>query len=283
MFIEHTFSHAALELNYAAGPPGGSPLILLHGVTRRWQTYLPLLPSLVPRWQPWLLDFRGHGRSARAAGKYLVTDYVADAIAFVQRFDQPAVVYGHSLGAMVAAAVAAELPAQVRAVVLEDPPLHTMGRRITESVLLSFFRGLQPFAGSRGSVREIAHELADLRLRNPQNDVETRLGDVRDAVSLRFTASGLRQLDPAVLLPIIERRWLDGYEVESVFRRIVCPVLLIQADEAAGGMLIDDDAAQVEALSADVTRIKLPGVGHLVHWTVTPQLANLVSGFLESC
>src|SRR5581483_7683841 len=81
MFTERAFNSGELLLNHAVGPVTGPPLLLLHGVTRCWRDFVTLVPPLAPRWQLHGLDFRGHGRSARAPGKYLVTDYVRDAAA----------------------------------------------------------------------------------------------------------------------------------------------------------------------------------------------------------
>ena len=35
--------------NIAVGPDHGPPLLFFHGVTRRWQSFLPVLPSLMLR------------------------------------------------------------------------------------------------------------------------------------------------------------------------------------------------------------------------------------------
>ena len=236
MLTEQRLAGDGFDLNYAIGPAGGPPLIMLHGVTRRWQTFVPVIGAFSTRWQPFALDFRGHGQSANSTAGYLVKDYVADVAPLLEQLDQPAVVYGHSLGSMVAAAVAAKFPDRVRAVILEDPPMTTISDRITESVLYSHFCNMQRFAGDQRPVGEIARELAEAHMKDPRTGEETRLGDVRDAAALRFTASCLQQLDPNVLLPIVEGRWLESYETEAVFRAIRCPALLLQADVAVGGL-----------------------------------------------
>jgi len=83
-------------LHCGVGIASGEPLLLLHGVIRRWQTYLPLWPMLSQRWQLFVPDQRGHGRSPRAL-TYLVTDYIDDAVAILEAIGKPTVVYGHSL------------------------------------------------------------------------------------------------------------------------------------------------------------------------------------------
>lgn len=283
MFRETTLDRAGYRLNHVVGPGNGPPLLMLHGVTRSWNTFLPLMPFLLTRWQIWGLDFRGHGGSAPVPGGYLVRDYSTDAEALIDAMAaEPVVVYGHSLGAMVAAGLAANRPDRVRAILLEDPPMHTMGKRIGETPWLGFFQGLKGFAGSPDEPHVIAQRLAELRVADPRTGTSTRLGDVRDAASLRFTAAGLRRLDPEVLNPIIASRWLDGYDMDAIFSAIRCPVLLVQADPAAGGALTDDDARRLAALAADATHVRLDGIGHLIHGTATERLANLLLGFLES-
>lgn len=256
--------------------------MLLHGVTRRWQTFLPLVPTLAPRWELHGLDFRGHGASQPTDGGYLVVDFVQDVVGLLNELNGPAVIYGHSLGAMVTAAVAAEVPEKVRAIVMEDPPLNTMGPRFAETNFYSHFCGIQKFAGDQREVAAVAKELAELRVVDPASGNETKLGGLRDGPSLRFMASCLQKLDPGVLVPIVESRWLDGYDIDGIFSGLQCPALLVQADMAAGGMLSDDDSMHVEKLASDLTRVKLPGVGHTVHSTQTERLSNLLLGFLES-
>lgn len=282
MLTEHRLDLQTHSLSYAVGPKNGPPLAMFHGVTRRWQSFVPIIPTLATRWQILAWDARGHGLSDRGAG-YLVTDYVADAVEFVKRqFKEPGAIYGHSLGAMVAFATAAAVPDLVTAVVLEDPPFETMGSRIQETALLSFFSGMLPFAGHQRPVAEVARDLAEIRIGRPGSNQAARLGDTRDATSLRFTARCLAQLDPAVLTSIIAGTWLTGYDLPEILRRVECPVLLLQADGAKGGMLVDSDAALLTSTLPDCTLVRFPYSPHLIHWSQTETLMRQAAGFLES-
>jgi pimeloyl-ACP methyl ester carboxylesterase len=277
-----------VDISYAMTGGSDSAIVMLHGVTRRWQTFLPLFHSFQLRWNVCGLDFRGHGLSSRTPGQYAVMDYVADVVGFVEqqfrsgRFAAPVVMYGHSLGSMVAAAAAAQLGDRIAAVVLEDPPFHTMGAGIRENVLFSFFSGMQQFAGDRRPVAAITADLAELQLYNPENGQTTRLGDIRDVTALRFTASSLKLVDPEVFVPIISGDWLAGYDMESIFKSLRCPALLLQADLSAGGMLSDHDVRSLKNWTADLSHIYLPDVGHVIHVARTQQLVNFVSSFLET-
>jgi pimeloyl-ACP methyl ester carboxylesterase len=183
---------------------------------------------------------------------------------------------------MVAAAVASELGERVKAVVLEDPPLDTMGPRIRQTPLHGYFSSLQRWAGSQAPRDQIARELAEITVTDPTTRVTLRLGDLRDAAQLRFMASCLGQLDPRVLEPIVQCRWLDGFDWREIFRDLACPALLLQADTTVAGMLTDGDAAEVSSLARALTLVKLAGCGHGMHWTRTQDVANLTCAFLES-
>lgn len=279
--IEKRFLCHTRALNEATTNEGHWPLLMLHGVTRRWQSFLRVADSLAVRYQLHALDFRGHGKSDRTPGQYRVVDYAEDAVQYVRgRLNPPVVVYGHSLGAMVAAITAAECGDRVAGVILEDPPFQTMGRNIGKSAWLSLFRGFQGLTGDGRSVAEISRVLADLMLVDPNTQTGTRLGEVRDEAALRFTASCLKQLDPEVLAPIVAGEWLEGFDVRAVVQRVKCPVLLLQAELAAGGMLTDEDADSLKRWTDDLVHVRFPGCGHVIHWDRTQELLSAVHAFL---
>jgi pimeloyl-ACP methyl ester carboxylesterase len=193
----------------------------------------------------------------------------------------PLVILGHSLGAMVAAAVAAELPQLVRGIVLEDPPFHTMGNRIAGSAWQSQFIGMRQAARSGGTLEEITDMLADIRLPASGGGFK-RLGDLRDRASLAWSAECLSQLDPEVLTPVIEGRWLNGYDFPPVLSRIRCPVLLLQADPTAGGALHDADADFAVAALSSCRHVRFPGSGHQLHRDRSVEVLQALREFAAS-
>ena len=263
-------SHTAdeLALSYGRIPSQGMPLLYLHGVTRGLHDYVSLVPVFTPQWDVYALDFRGHGDSGRVhEDRYRVINYVQDAVTLVRDvIGRPTVIYGHSLGAMVAAAAAAELPDLVHGIVMEDPPFDTMGKRIAGTPFLTHFKAMREWAASDLSVAEITRQFQDMRLPTMDMQDTVRVGDVRDAASLRFSAKCLAKLDHNVLTPIVEGRWLEGYNVNSIMPQVRCPAMLLQADYDCGGMLPDEDARKVAAMIPDCIHIKVPNVGHLIHW-----------------
>jgi pimeloyl-ACP methyl ester carboxylesterase len=139
-----------------------------------------------------------------------------------------------------------------------------MGNRIAGSAWQAQFTGMREAARKRGSVEEITDALADIRL-PASGGVFKRLGDLRDRASLAWSAQCLSQLDPEVLTPVIEGRWLDGYDFPDALSRVRCPSLLLQADPSAGGALTDADAESLKSIISTCQQARFPGCGHNLH------------------
>ena len=121
---ENTFDAGIVTINYAEISSSSTPLVLLHGGSNRWQSFDNILSDLAAVRHVYAPDFRGHGKSTWVPGTYRLQDYADDTIAFLQHcLKEPAYVFGHSLGGMVALLVAAQFPDGVRAVAVGDAPL----------------------------------------------------------------------------------------------------------------------------------------------------------------
>ncbi len=264
MSISPRYTDSQPSLRYVDHGGKGPVLLLLHGVTRCGKDWEPLLPGLTDAWRVIAFDQRGHGGSERA-DSYLVTGFVDDVVRWMRdEFVEPLIVFGHSLGAMVAAAVAAELPQLVRGIVLEDPPFHTMGNRIGGSAWQTQFIGMREAARRGGTVVAITDALAEIRI--PVNGGGfKRLGELRDRSSLNWSAQCLGQIDPELLTPVIEGRWLAGYDVSDILASIHCPTLLLQGDPTVGGALTDADADGAVAALSSCQHVRFSGCGHQLH------------------
>jgi pimeloyl-ACP methyl ester carboxylesterase len=295
--VEQRRPSGDIELCFACGEESNDGAILfLHGVMRRWQTFAPLHGALGHRFQLIAVDFPGHGRSDRWPGRYRVADHVAATVAFLREHRGPAIrLYGHSLGAMVALGVAAELPERVRAAVLEDPPFDTMGARIEATHWYGYFAAIYRLVSAPDfRARSLADQtrlLADVevpdlttrtRCETPDGVKPRPLRQMRDAGAIRFLASCLRMMDPEVLSPVIRGQWLDGFDWQGAARRVEAPLLVLQADPAAGGTLIDEDAASLVSLARDATLVTLRGSGHNLHVDRTQDVLNHTLNFLNT-
>ena len=279
---EHTFRIGERTLNYAVGPENGPPLVLFHGVTRCWRDWNPLLEALTERWQVLALDHRGHGRSDRAAPRYRVIDFASDAVEFLDAcIPKPAVVIGHSLGAMVAALVAAERPRGVHALILEDPPGTTLAEGIGRSLFHLQFSNMVPLLAGTPDLETLVRDLSRMEVRHPRDGTVVRFGELRDPAAIRFGAECLLQMDPEVIGPLVQGRWLEDLDWFGALPKIECPGLLLRADPACGGMLNEAEANRITSLLPNCKRIDFPGVPHAIHSNRPEKMLALVTGFLE--
>ena len=113
-------------MNYAEGPKNGPALLLLHGQAVDWKNYRKVLPELSKHFHVYAVDYYGHGQSTRVPEKYRAVAIGRDLQQFIKQvIGEPVIVSGHSSGGLLSAWLGANAPAEVRGVVLEDPPLFT--------------------------------------------------------------------------------------------------------------------------------------------------------------
>jgi esterase len=258
-----------LDLHVAEdGDPSAPPVLLLHGIIGSRATWGWLVPELTDRFRVLRLDFRGHGASDRAAGRYTATGYVADAVAALeQAARRPCVVLGHSLGGATAAAIAQRRPDLLAGVVLEDPPLGS--KTVAEPVSLEGNALLEGFRFLREAIPQVQQsemtldELVEVIAATPHTSGSGTFGDVLLADGVVSMAASMLEVDAAVLDPVLAGttgNFLDpavGFGVAT---------LLIVADPAKPDAVASTEMAEHYAsISADVEVEVIEGAGHVIH------------------
>lgn len=278
---EKSFDTGAVVINYAEGPAHGSPVVLLHGIGRSWRDFLPVLPAF-GKWHVFALDLRGHGKSGRAADTYRSGAYSADVIDFLKnKLQEPAVVFGHSLGGIVAMRVAADLPERVRAIIVGDSVLSR--DTLAHSMYQELFSGLHKIVVDGGSVEEKARRLARLEIRVPGLPEAIPIGDLPGNESdLQEWAHCLHMLDPAAIQSTVEGRTLSDFDADSVLAQIRCPALILQANPELGGLMSDSAVEKIKSHlpQAEVVRFRL--LGHALHTQRAQPVREAVEKFLSS-
>jgi pimeloyl-ACP methyl ester carboxylesterase len=267
---ENTFKTGSIRINYAEIPCSGTPLVLLHGGSANWHGFESILPELAARWHIFAPDLRGHGKSSWATGTYRLQDYTDDTSAFLRDcVKEPAYVFGHSLGGMVALLVAAQYPAGVRAVAVGDAPL----TRQTWNAGLDQGRervlAWRALAGGQKSFAEVIEALKASPTEVPgrSDPVPMRVVVGEDAPVYAWLANNLLHNDPDMLTSLFDRfeTTSAGYEMTEVLPGIQCPVLLLQADPTAGGLMTDREVELALPLLAQAQHVRLSGVSHVLH------------------
>jgi pimeloyl-ACP methyl ester carboxylesterase len=282
---EHQLDTGAVTINYAEGPPSGPPFVLLHGGSGRWQLFEDILPDLTARFHLYLPDLRGHGKSGRVPGQYRLQDFADDVVAFLREcVGEPAYLFGGSFSGPVVLLAAARWPDGVRAVVLGDAPIS--GERLFAQSRpgRAKNRAWRDLAGGKLSIAEIAEALKDALTTVPGQDepVTMREKHGEDSSVYEWVATNLYHTDPDFFTALLDGSVRVGYAMEQVLPAIRCPVLLLQADPGAGGVMTDDEVARATALLAQPHHVRLAHIGHgLFRPEKEPTLRAMVE-FLES-
>lgn len=269
-FTEKTFHTGTVELNYAEGPDTGPAVVLLHGGSADWHDSETLGEALSAHWHVYMPDLRGHGKSGRVPWGYSVREYAADVGAFLRQVSGPAAVFGHSLGGVVGVMTASLYPGEVRGLLVGDAPLDAASWQAAMSKpghreMQGWMRAL---SGGTYPMHEVIARLKTVPGDAPGSGGRSQtLGDLYPDGDpfYEYLARRLSGHDPDVLGMLLEdyETAAAGYEMDKTLPAIQCPVLLIQADPAAGGALSDEDVARAMALLKHGQHVKLTGLSHL--------------------
>lgn len=107
---------------YFAGGRGARTIVLVHGVNDQAGTWFAVAPALMKDARILAIDLPGHGESAPASGPLPLPLMVKGVGAIIDREspDAPVVLVGNSMGGWVNMLYAADHPARVSLLVLED-------------------------------------------------------------------------------------------------------------------------------------------------------------------
>ena len=257
-----------LNIHYhRTGGTGKPPLILLHGVMDNGLCWTPVARDLQASFDVIMPDARGHGLTGGPLENFSYTRLADDVVALnnALNLERPSL-FGHSMGAMTALAVAARNPVPVRAIVLEDPPL--MNEAASKSVVnmpapevLHAFQNILSLRTMSPEERLIA-----AREYNPNWD-EAELDPWADS-KVEFDSGILQHL--RVSFP-----WREQLPA------ITCPILLVTGDPAAGAIVTPQVAQEAASLWRQGEVIQIQGAGHCIHrdrYTETmPQIQEFLS------
>ena len=123
---------------------GRAALLFLHGVAGGAWSWEPQVEALAGRFRLSVWEARGHGLAAGVADAGLAEYYddAREALEYVVAADGPAFVVGHSMGGLLALALAAERPYAVRGLALVDPVYAPDGGRHAGGALAGTARRL---------------------------------------------------------------------------------------------------------------------------------------------
>ncbi|MGZ4789911.1 MAG: alpha/beta fold hydrolase, partial [Terriglobales bacterium] len=282
MLTQKTFRGSAVSLNYMEGPASGPALLLMHGLTQRWQAFLSLMPQLTQTHHVFAPDFRGHGLSGRVKEGYRGEDYAHDILEFMdQVIKAPVVIYGHSLGGMVGSYVAGCRSNLTRGLVIGDSKLFM--RHLHGLMYGQLFEKTLAILCQCSDYEHLRRAVAEMMLPSPiYGNVPMKSLPGCDAPYLAAWARSLSHLDPDALQMTIDGRAAQNWRPEEFLPNVKCPVLLMQADPRMGGLMSDDDVMQARELLPDSMHIRMDGLGHSLQMAEAAPVLRVLTNFLNA-
>ncbi len=221
----------------------GPPLILLHGLAGSAHWWARNTPTLAPSFRVIAIDLPGFGASPR--GERLVLDEAAGQLA--ASMDRLAIerasVIGHSMGGLIAAALAADHPERVDRLVLVDAAFLTLGPD-----------PLAPLKGSAATLRWTAPSLLPRLAMDGFRAGPLRLADA----TLQLLAADWRHKLPGITAPTL----VVWGEHDSI-----CPIAI---------------GREIVSLVAEARLFVVEGAGHNPMWEQPQVFGREVLSFLTS-
>jgi pimeloyl-ACP methyl ester carboxylesterase len=256
------------------------PLIVtLHGWLDNAASFVPLARQL-PQFRWLCIDLSGHGNSAHkvvGVREYHAVDWALEVALLLGRFDvRDACLLGHSLGAALSVLVAATSPQRIARLALLDglAPLYTSADAFIDRMRSFLSEATNP---PRNRTFETFDVLVAQRSRNGEmTEVSARLlmqrGHlvVEGGVQARADANLKRTSPMRLMRP----------QIESVLRRIECPVLVVDFGNAHFGRP-PSDHSELLACVGDIRVETIPG-GHHLHMDDPARVAPVLAEFLRT-
>jgi non-heme chloroperoxidase len=226
---------------------GGEPLVLLHGYSDSWRSYLPLMRELPSSMRLVALSQRGHGDSSKPTAAYGTEVMARDLARVMDHLGiARAVVVGHSMGSLVAQRFAQD-----------------HADRVSRLVLIGAFASLKGNPGAEALWRDAISTMTD---------------PVPPAFARDFQSSCLARPVPeeflsevvAESLKLPAHVWRNALEAvmnedrSHLLGRIVAPTTIIWGDRDAFC-----GKAEQERLARSIPGARLlvyEGTGHAPHW-----------------
>jgi pimeloyl-ACP methyl ester carboxylesterase len=250
-----------VEINLAVWEGTGKPILCVHGITANCRCWDVLADALAPEYRVLAMDLRGRGGSDKPSEGYALEYHLRDINCILDDLGlDRAVIMGHSLGAFIGLAFAAEYPDRTDRLILVDG-----GGDLSQEQMDKVFAGIKPALDRLGKIFPSAEDYLNKMKEAPyvhpwspaietyyRYEIEEAAGGVRtniDPAHIQEEAANIRKLDCAPFYP-----------------QLKCKVLILRAPN---GLFSSDDLLLPEEVInkmtneiPDVRRFDVEGINH---------------------
>lgn len=222
-----------VEIQLAMWEGNGKTIWCVHGITANCRCWDVVAEAIIPDHRVVAMDLRGRGLSGSPAAGYSIDHHCRDIRSLLDDTQvEQAVLMGHSLGAFISLAFAAQYPERVDGIILVDG-----GGKLSEEQTKKVFAGIKPSLDRLGKVfpsfqdyLALMKEAPFLKPWSPALDTyyQYETEEVDGGVRSRVRPEHIQE----------EALNLGKVDISQSYPKIKCPVLILRATE---GLLAQDD------------------------------------------
>ena len=250
-----------IQIQLAAWEGEGQPILCVHGLTANCRCWDVMASSLAPENKIIAIDLRGRGLSNKPSAGYSLQHHIKDILCVLDDLKQERIVLmGHSLGAYISMAFAANYPERTEKLILMDG-----GGQLTQDQWDKFTLAIKPSLDRLGQVfPSFKAYVANMKLAPFLKPWSQALEDYFQYES-QAVAGGVRsRINPANIQEEIQN--IQQEVPSEYFSKVTCPVLILRATD---GIFSKDDLVLPEsALDRMVSeipealRVDIQGANH---------------------
>jgi len=222
-----------IEINLARWEGSGKPILCIHGITANCRCWDVLAGALVPEYRVLAMDLRGRGGSDKPPRGYSLDYHLRDINCLLDDLGiDRAVIMGHSLGAFIGLAFAAEFSDRVERLILVDG-----GGDLSKEQMEKVFIGIKPALDRLGQVFPSAEAYLEKMRAAPYIQPWSSVTETYYRHEIEAVQGGVRtNIVPAHIQEEADN--IKKVDCARYYPRIKCEVLILRA---CNGLLSQDD------------------------------------------
>jgi len=281
-----------VELAFGYWPGCGAPVVGIHGLTASYLTFAGIGERLAGRRSLFAVDLRGRGNSDKPDGPYGMTQHARDVAAAMRALGLgPSIVVGHSMGALVATALAVEASELVAGLIMidggyiPDLPVGVDSEQALDKLLEQRITQLRQYYPSREFYREF--------WRNQPHFPSIDWGPWVEAFLDYELGGEPPRLQPKASEEAVRADLAEGArkaEIRARLCEVRVPTLLVRAETGlAPGQPPLFPNSVVKQIMDCLPEIEEQVIPHTTHYTITlgdygaSRVADLIDDFAQRC
>ncbi len=250
-----------VKINLAIWEGSLGPILCVHGITANCRCWDVLADVLAPEYRVLAMDLRGRGRSEKPAKGYRLEYHLRDMNCLMDDLGiDRAVVMGHSLGAYIGLAFAAQYPERIDRLILVDG-----GGDLSQEQSDRVFAGIKPALDRLQHVYPSVEAYLETMRQAPYIQPWSPATETYFRYEIEATDGGVRtNIHPSHIAEEAEN--VRQVKCTAFYSQIQCPVLILRAPLgllSENDILLPEDVIDRMNLEIpDARRFDVNGVNH---------------------